>query len=534
MSLADLPAPVPHGRAAVTRVVFSAVDVDPVRALLLEECERRGLDVDETGPDLFLETFLDTRDRRVHRAGTFLVHRDFGGGSEIGWGTLRGADLPGDLPPFGTSVALPSTDPRIPEDCPEPMRGALRALAGRRPLRPVLRMDVRREELLVKRAGRWLGTVVLMRAVATRESPIHGVRISRVEIRAAVDASGATDALFETLRERAGLHGVSASTYEAALLAAAVPDPGRHDPGPAGVHLGITSGELAFSILRKQFAEVVRREPGARLGLDPEELHKLRVGVRRMRAALRVWRHCLGPGAAELQRAWGELGTALGDTRDWDVELENLEAWAAGLSPGERLAFGFLEDWAIARREEARLRMLAALDSRQHERLTRLTSRWLREGHALPVAASRPARRDVGRLVRERYRALRRRARRLDADSPGEDLHRARILAKKLRYCLEFHDPILGPDARRMVRDLVRIQDLLGEIQDLHVSLDRLPRLAEDGGALVGISVEGLLARLRTERLRKELELRAEVPAALARLKGSAWARLKTELGTGT
>lgn len=533
MSLADLPAPVPHGRAAVTRVVFQAVDVDPVRALLLEECERRRLDVDETGPDLFLETFLDTRDRRVHRAGTFLVHRDFGGGSEIGWGTLRGAQLPGDLPPFGTSVALPSTDPRIPEECPEPMRGALRALAGRHPLRPVLRMDVRREEVLVKRAGRWLGTVVLTRAIATRESPIHGVRISRVEIRAAVDPAGSTDPLFDTLRERAGLHAVSASTYEAALLAAAVPGPGRPPPGPTSVHLGITSGELAFSVLRRQFAEIVRREPGARLGLDPEELHKLRVGVRRLRAALRVWRDCLGPGAADLQREWGVLGTALGDTRDWDVELENLEAWAAGLAPGERIALGTVEDWAVERREEARGRMLAALDSRRHERLTRLTSRWLREGQALPVAASRPARREVGRLVRERYRALRRRARRLDAASPGPDLHRTRILAKKLRYCLEFHEPILGPDSRRMVRELVRLQDLLGEIQDLHVSLDRLPRLGQDGDVLPGIAAEGVLARLRTDRARRELELRAEVPEALQRLKGGLWTRLKAELGSG-
>ena len=533
MSLAGIPAPLSPGRAAVTRGLYQAADVSPVRALLLEECERAVLTVEEIGPDLFLETFLDTRDRRVHRAGTYLVLRDFGPASEIGWGTLRGAGLPGDLPPFGTSVALSSPSPRIPDACPEPLRGALRALAGRHPLRPALQLDVRHEELVVKRAGRWLGTVVLTRAVATRSSPVAGVRLSRVEIRAAVDAAGAPHAVFESLRERAGLQPVTASTYEAALLAAAVPAPGRPDLGPTDVHLGITSGELAFAVLRRQFREIVRREPGARLGLDPEELHKLRVAVRRMRAALRVWRDDLGPLAEELQREWARLGTALGETRDADVELENLEAWASGVDPAERAALAPVEDRIAVHREEARLRMLLVLDSRRQERLARGTSRWLREGQALPVRGTRPAHRVVAGLVRERYRVLRRKARRLGADSPGPDLHRTRILAKKLRYCLEFHEEILGPDARRMVRALIGLQDLLGEIQDLHVSLDRLAGVGHDDDLSFPSATEAVLDRLRRERSLRVLELRAEVPEALGRIRGSLWTQLKAELGRG-
>jgi CHAD domain-containing protein len=533
MSLREVPGPPPAGRVAVARFLFEAPDVEPVRGLLLEEADRRELAVDEVGPDLFVETFLDTRDRRVHRAGTYLVHRDFGAATEVGWGTLRGVPDPGDPPRFGTSVALSPASPRVPEDCPEPLRAALRALAGRHPLRPALELDVRREELVVKREGRWLGTVVLTKAVATRRSPVAAVRIARVEMRAAVDPGGGPDPIFDAVRERAGLRSVTSTTYEAALLAAAIPRPGRPDVGPLDVHLGITAGELAFAVLRRQFREIVRREPGARLGLDPEELHKLRVAVRRLRAALRLWRDALGPTARELQKEWRRLSRNLGETRDYDVELASLDDWSEALDASGRAAFAPVLDWVADRREESRARMLAAMDAHSQERLARATSRWLREGRALPIQGRRPARRDVARLVTERYRALRRAGRRIEADSPHEDLHRVRILAKHLRYCLEFHAEILGPDARAMVRRLVDLQDLLGEHQDLHVSLDRLRLVGQDAPGPVPPGTLAVLERLLEERRRRALALRAGFPATFDRVRGPAWKRVRSELGAG-
>ena len=48
-------------------------------------------------------------------------------------------------------------------------------------------------------------------------------------------------------------------------------------------------GEVAFAVLRRQFAEMRDHEPGTRLGEDPEELHDMRVPTRRMRAAMKVF-----------------------------------------------------------------------------------------------------------------------------------------------------------------------------------------------------------------------------------------------------
>jgi CHAD domain-containing protein len=257
----------------------------------------------------------------------------------------------------------------------------------------------------------------------------------------------------------------------------------------------------------------------------------MRVAVRRLRAALRLWRPALGGAARDLQQAWGALGRALGATRDLDVEMESSGRWIAGLPPSDRMALAPLETWLAAQRGEARVAMLAALDDPAQERLARATSRWLRVGPPPSDAANRPARREAGVLVREKRLRLLRAARRLRAGSPPEDYHRVRILAKHVRYCLEFHAALLGPATRDMVRGLVALQDLLGEHQDVHVSLDRLRALAEDPAVrLSGRAREILDERAEGLRLRA-VELRAAYPDALRRIRGVAWRAVRSELG---
>ena len=48
-------------------------------------------------------------------------------------------------------------------------------------------------------------------------------------------------------------------------------------------------GELAYAVLRRQLAVLRDKEPGTRLGEDPEELHDMRVATRRLRAALALF-----------------------------------------------------------------------------------------------------------------------------------------------------------------------------------------------------------------------------------------------------
>src|SRR5262249_11287288 len=86
--------------------------------------------------------------------------------------------------------------------------------------------------------------------------------------------------------------------------------------------------------LREQLCEIERHDPGTRLGRDPESLHDMRVGVRRLRALLRAGNELVATDTAELDERLKQLGRILGEVRDLDVLLARLDAEAAQLGGG--------------------------------------------------------------------------------------------------------------------------------------------------------------------------------------------------------
>ena len=84
-----------------------------------------------------------------------------------------------------------------------------------------------------------------------------------------------------------------------------------------------------------------------------------------------------------------------------------------------------------------------------------------------------------------------------------------------------------------MIHFLVQLQDLLGEYQDIHVSLDRLRPLGQDGFEVVAPATLDVLDRLREERGQRALALRRGFADTFEPIVGPAWKRLKSELGAG-
>ena len=81
-----------------------------------------------------------------------------------------------------------------------------------------------------------------------------------------------------------------------------------------------------------------RHEAGSIDGSDIEALHDMRVAVRRMRAAVELFRPYLPKEhAAYLRKDLRRLGRALGPARDCDVMLANLEAYRADLPAPHRM-----------------------------------------------------------------------------------------------------------------------------------------------------------------------------------------------------
>ncbi|SFQ19529.1 CHAD domain-containing protein [Amycolatopsis arida] len=224
-------------------------------------------------------------------------------------------------------------------------------------------------------------------------------------------------------------------------------------------------------------------EPGARDGADPEELHQMRVAVRRLRVLLKVSGDPLGPAVGGVRRELGWLGSVLGEVRDLDVLIEHLREVVRGFDevdrePGERLVAEF-----GARRERARRRMIAALDGDRYPALVR-DLRALSGGDV----ADRGPGGDLVAAVRRSYRKLCRAVAALPDDPPDADLHALRITSKRLRYVAEAARRAADPKRARRLKQLVkacgRLQAVLGEHQDAVVCARRVREVAGDDPAV--------------------------------------------------
>ena len=94
------------------------------------------------------------------------------------------------------------------------------------------------------------------------------------------------------------------------------------------------------SALGLEYRELLTHDPGTRRGVDPEDLHQLRVATRRLRAFLRAARPLVDKEwAVSLREELGWLGGHLGPARDLDVMLDRLRDEVAALGDdGEAVA----------------------------------------------------------------------------------------------------------------------------------------------------------------------------------------------------
>ncbi|HSD44914.1 MAG TPA: CHAD domain-containing protein [Burkholderiales bacterium] len=290
-------------------------------------------------------------------------------------------------------------------------------------------------------------------------------------------------------------------------LGRGAPPPRKARPVP--LEATMTAGDALRRIAMACIAQMQSNEDGVRGGRDPEYLHQLRVGLRRLRSslglvALASSKEAVAPLAGELR--W--LGGALGPARDWDVFMTETFA---------RLARQFRQAPGVAsfRARAARVRRAHAATARDAVSSQRYTDLLLALGEAfarddLPVFAgsAAPAATQLGSeppprfgspvgafaafVMDRRHRRVRKRGRQVP-EAPPEERHRVRIAAKKLRYAAEFFAP-LYPAKRvaRYVAALQDLQDILGALNDAAV-VDRLLAELAGTGRPIAAGVDGLV-----------------------------------------
>jgi CHAD domain-containing protein len=220
-------------------------------------------------------------------------------------------------------------------------------------------------------------------------------------------------------------------------------------------------------------------QQGARDSASSEFVHQMRVGLRRLKTTMKLfprWFDDTGRthGAPDLK--W--IGATLGEVRDLDVFAEStLPAMIE--ADVDASAWSGVRAAAEARGNEARARLQEALRSRRYAQLALAWLDWLasqRFSAGPPAFACQSLADYAAKRVRKHFRRLTAKPAlsSLDADAR----HRRRIEAKRLRYALEFFEPLTSKRTRRVqAKQLGRIQSVLGEGSDAMAALRFMEQL---------------------------------------------------------
>ncbi len=312
---------------------------------------------------------------------------------------------------------------------------------------------------------------------------------------------------FELVTEISGLRLLVATKAERGYALLAGTSSGPRKARALATPRRCTAGELTVAAATEALAQLESNIDGSRTTLDPEYVHQLRVGLRRLRVTTLLAEAARLPTfSPRLDRELKWLWNLLGKARDWDV-LET-QIWPAirvqAKMAGPRTDF----EGRISRaRRDAHRKLQQALDGRRFQRIV-LALGWVIENQRAAGVAGKN--RSVSRLGRTVLSKVRRRlcdrARDLGKLTAAER-HRVRIQAKKMRYAAEFlADVYRRKQADRYLRRLAKVQSVLGDWNDLDTAVMLMQSIASSAAEKKLIGLWRVDVTAREQELRTRLD----------------------------
>ncbi len=223
---------------------------------------------------------------------------------------------------------------------------------------------------------------------------------------------------------------------------------------------------------------------------DPEGVHDMRVASRRLRSALSDFKPYLRKGSMPIGRLKA-IAKSLGAVRDEDVALAALDELRS--KADETVGQGIAAIAEEHRRQQRQARSvlehairasaIAELRDDFRDRLQaapNFSDSAGEKGASQVLTISQVGAKVIGNRLEQLikagdsiYRPLR-----------TKQLHRLRILAKRLRYAVELFAPCWGEEFKKSAEEIARLQTSLGELHDCDVWIANLgARLKEDSGS---------------------------------------------------
>jgi CHAD domain-containing protein len=227
---------------------------------------------------------------------------------------------------------------------------------------------------------------------------------------------------------------------------------------------------------------------------DPEGVHQMRVGLRRLRAAMSLFSEILQDAQSSAIKAelkW--LTEELGPAREFDVFLTRVVERARRHHRHLMGMRRFSHELAERRRASAEQARNAVQSDRFRHLLLRLAT-WLETGEWRNPSDERSRERGANPIVISAAEQLTRRSKKIRkrckllSELDQRARHKLRIQAKKLRYGSEFFETVFcdtksSKRRKTFLLTLEDMQDCLGDLNDIVVHENLTTKMAKDAPA---------------------------------------------------
>lgn len=238
-----------------------------------------------------------------------------------------------------------------------------------------------------------------------------------------------------------------------------------------------TVGQALEAVIRNCMDHWLQNETAAVAGEDPEGVHQMRVGLRRLRSALSLFAKAIpAQQLTWLKEETKWVASSLGPARDWDVFLASLLAPVVATRPDDS-ALAELQKASQSARAEGYDLVHVTVASHRYTRYMLRLGGWIegagwRQGGDPTITEwqDRPLVELADRLLSRRHKEVLKLGNGF-ADLPTERRHEVRIALKKLRYATEFFSSLYGQKkVKPYLRALSEMQDTIGHLNDVAVA----------------------------------------------------------------
>jgi inorganic triphosphatase YgiF len=241
---------------------------------------------------------------------------------------------------------------------------------------------------------------------------------------------------------------------------------------PIQLDPGMASGEAFRAIVHNCLRQIIANEPGVCTG-DAEALHQMRIGLRRLRAAITAFAKVSSD--SKQNRIKTELKTAtnkLGPARDIDVFAADVFKHLSETGAGEKEFAEASRDFTL-KREKTYAALADFVRSKRFRKTLLDVAEWVETGRWIRASAGaeQPIKKHAADVLAKFRKQIRKKGRDLN-ELDARARHKLRIRAKKLRYMIEFFVGVFPGHKKAKRREaalnsLKTLQDTLGSLNDI-------------------------------------------------------------------